>query len=67
MRIATASVSTGFAMTVRGGFMLKLATLPFQGRLFYSFTCNSRMGLFCRMEAEMAALAPTQRAKWAIT
>ena len=41
--------------------------LPFQGRLFYSFTCNSRMGLFCRMDAEMAADAPTQRAKWAIT
>ena len=35
--------------------------------LTYSFTCNSRMGLFCRMDAEMAALAPTQRAKWAIT
>ena len=25
------------------------------------------MGLFCRMDAEMAAEAPTQRAKWAIT
>ena len=33
----------------------------------HSFACKSRMGLFCRMDAEMAALAPTQRAKWAIT
>ena len=38
-----------------------------EGGFFYSFACNSRMGLFCRMEAEMAADAPTQRAKWAIT
>ena len=28
IRIATASVSTGFAMTVRGGLALKLTTLP---------------------------------------